>query len=260
MATTPRIGIIGGSGIERPGDGFIETVIPTPYGDALAWVGSGADTDVVFLSRHGVEHDVPPHRVNYRANIRALRELSVDRAIATFAVGGIANDIPPGAAVAIDQLIDLTSGRRNTFFDGVDGEDGGAMGLHHAPFTEPICSALREAIVATAPRHHLPIRPAGTYIAFNGPRFESAAEIRMSKLLGADVVGMTAMPEAALARELGIHYAGIAVSVNWAAGVQGPIRLDFGALESIRAKLLPLILDVLRTTIPVGCTCTETGE
>jgi 5'-methylthioadenosine phosphorylase len=238
----PRIGIIGGSGIERPEAGFTETVIDTPYGPALAWLGSGEHDDVVFLSRHGVEHDIPPHKINYRANIKALQMLGVDRAIATFAVGGISDDIPPGGVVALGDLIDLTSGRESTFFG------GGAEGLKHTPFSKAFSPVLREAIVTKAPDHGLPIRPTGTYICFNGPRFETAAEIRMSRLLGADVVGMTAMPEAVLARELEIHYGGIAVSVNWAAGIEASLQLDFSALESIRGKLLPLILDVLRTT------------
>lgn len=237
-----RIGIIGGSGVERPDHGFTETVVETPYGPALAWTGSGADSDVVFLSRHGVEHDIPPHRINYRANIKALQMLGVDRAIATFAVGGIADDIPPGGIVALDDAIDLTSGRESTFFD------GGASGLRHTPFSRAFSPALREGLVRLAPEHDLEIRPTGVYICFNGPRFETAAEIRMSRILGADVVGMTAMPEAILARELGIHYGGIAVSVNWAAGIESELTLDFGALESIRGKLLPLILAVLRTT------------
>ena len=237
-----RIGIIGGSGVERPEHGFTETEIETPHGRALAWLGSGEHADVVFLSRHGVEHDVPPHKVNYRANIRALQQLGVDRVIATFAVGGIADDIPPGGVVALSDLIDLTSGREFTFFG------GGDEGLRHTPFTEPFSPRLREAIVASGPGYGLSIRPHGTYICFNGPRFETAAEIRMSKVLGADVVGMTAMPEAILARELEIHYAGIAVSVNWAAGLKGLLQVDFGALEAIRGKLVPLMLDVLRTT------------
>lgn len=238
----PRIGIIGGSGVERPETGFTETVVDTPYGQALAWTGAGDHEDVVFLSRHGVEHDVPPHRVNYRANVKALQILGVDRVIASFAVGGIAEDIPPGGVVALDQLIDFTNGRESTFFD------GGESGLKHTPFTEPFSPQLREAIVAQGPAHGLAIRPTGTYLCTNGPRFETAAEIRMAKLMGVDVVGMTAMPEAILARELEIHYAGIAVSVNWAAGVKGPLQVDFGALESIRGTLLPLMLDVLRTT------------
>jgi 5'-methylthioadenosine phosphorylase len=239
---TQRIGIIGGSGIERPDEGFTETVVDTRYGRALTWIGSGADDDVVFLSRHGVEHDVPPHRVNYRANIAAFQQLSVDRVVATFAVGGIADDIPPGGVVALSDVIDLTSGREFTFFN------GGEEGHRHTPFTEPFSPRLREAIVAKATAHGLAIRNGGTYVCFNGPRFETAAEIRMSKLMGADVVGMTAMPEAILARELEIHYAGIAISVNWAAGIQGLLDVDFRALEAMRGKLLPLILDVLRTT------------
>ncbi|MEJ7901264.1 MAG: S-methyl-5'-thioinosine phosphorylase [Thermomicrobiales bacterium] len=237
-----RIGIIGGSGVERPEAGFTERVIETPYGPALAWIGADEHADVVFLSRHGVEHGLPPHRINYRANVKALQTLGVDRVIASFAVGGITEDIPPGGVVALDQIIDFTSGRDFTFFD------GGAAGLRHTPFTEPFSPRLREAIVARGTVHGLTIRPNGTYICTNGPRFETAAEIRMAKLMGADVVGMTAMPEAILARELEIHYAGIAVSVNWAAGIRGPLQVDFGALESIRGKLLPLLLDVLRTT------------
>lgn len=237
-----RIGIIGGSGVERPDEGFTETVVETPYGSALAWIGSGDASDVVFLSRHGVEHDIPPHRIKYRANIIALQMLGVDRAIATFAVGGIASDIPPGGVVALDDAIDFTSGRESTFFD------GGSSGVRHTPFSRAFSPALREGLVRLAPRHDLAIRPNGVYICFNGPRFETAAEIRMSRILGADVVGMTAMPEAILAREAGIHYGGIAVSVNWAAGIETALTLDFGALESIRGNLLPLILDVLRTT------------
>ena len=127
--------------------------------------------------------------------------------------------------------------------------------------TAKILSGYCEAIVARAPGHGLAIRPNGVYVCTNGPRFETAAEIRMAKLLGADVVGMTAMPEAILARELEIHYAGIAVSVNWAAGVMGPLQVDFGALESIRGKLLPLILDVLRTTdLDPGAWSRESGD
>ncbi len=239
---TSRIGIIGGSCVDRPEAGFTETVVETPYGKALTWIGAGDQADVIFLSRHGPEHDVPPHRVNYRANVKALQILGVDRMIASFAVGGIADNIPPGGIVALDQIIDLTSGRDLTFFDGRE------SGLRHAPFTEPFSPKLRAAIVARGVDHGLAIRPGGTYICFNGPRFETAAEIRMAKIMGADVVGMTAMPEAILARELEIHYAGIAVSVNWAAGIRGPLQVDFGALESIRGKLLPLMLDVLRTT------------
>lgn len=248
---TQRIGIIGGTGVERPDYGSGERIIETPYGRVRVWIGSDDANEVVFLSRHGVEHDIPPHRVNYRANIDALRRLDVDRVLATFAVGGIADDIPPGAAVAVDQLIDMTHGREFTFFD------GGARGLRHTPFTEPFCPSLRQGMLDRAAHHGVAIRPAGTYLCTNGPRFETAAEIRMYRQWGADVVGMTAMPEAALARELGIHYAGIAISVNWAAGINGPLELNLDAMNAMRSQLLPLMLDVLRTTDPRGCICSE---
>lgn len=258
---TQRFGIIGGTGVERPHAGSEERIIETRYGQARVWISSatgsatGVDDgiEVVFLSRHGVAHEIPPHRINARANIAALRELGVDRVLATFAVGGIADDTPPGAAVALDQLIDLTHGRDVTFFD------GGASELRHTPFTEPFCSSLRRGILERAGDHRLEVRPAGTYICTNGPRFETAAEVRMFRQWGADVVGMTAMPEAALARELGIHYAGIAISVNWAAGINGPLVLDLDALNAMRTRLLPLMLDVLRTTDPAGCSCVDTG-
>lgn len=255
---TQRIGIIGGTGVERPHAGAEERIIETPYGRTVVWIGSatggGRGNEAVFLSRHGVEHEIPPHRINARANIAALRQLGVDRVLATFAVGGIADDIPPGAAVALDQLIDLTHGRAFTFFD------GGASGLRHTPFTEPFCSSLRRKVLERSGHHGVEVRSAGTYVCTNGPRFETAAEVRMFRQWGADVVGMTAMPEAALARELGIHYAGIAVSVNWAPGIRGTLDLEIDALNAMRTRLLPLMLDVLHGTEPRECSCGDLAE
>jgi len=247
--STPRIGIVGGTGVELPGEGdntrnaFAESIVPTPFGDARVFLGEpdGPYTDVVFLSRHGANHDIPPHRVNYRANIFALHALGVRDVLASFAVGSIAEHIPPGGAVAIDQVIDFTHGREQTFFD------GGERGLFHVPFTEPFSRALRGQLIDLAPRFGLDLIPSGTYVCFNGPRFETAAEIRMFGQLGADVVGMTAMPEAVLAREIGLRYAGVAVSVNWAAGVRGALVLDMHALDGIRGRLFPLFLETLRT-------------
>jgi len=248
-----RYGIIGGTGVEMPGEGFTPQLVTTPFGEARVFIGEGAYADIVFLSRHGEHHDIPPHKVNFRANIWALRKLAVSHVLASFAVGSISEEIAPGSAVAIDQIIDFTHGREQTF------HDGGERGLYHVPFTEPICSSLRAAMIARAPTFGLDLRPQGTYVCFNGPRFETAAEIRMFGLMGAEVVGMTAMPEAALARELGIHYAGVAVSVNWAAGVRGPLVLDLAALDGIRGRLLPLFLDTLRAADqgPASCTCAE---
>ncbi len=248
---TQRTGIIGGTGVEHPLADADEHIIETPYGQARVWIDGESANEVVFLSRHGVEHDIPPHRINYRANIAALDQLGVTRVLATFAVGGIARDIPPGAAVAIDQVIDLTSGRDHTFFD------GDAREMQHTPFTEPFCPSLRQEVLEAAARHDIAIRPAGTYLCTNGPRFETAAEVTMFRQWGADVVGMTAMPEAALARELGMHYAGIAISVNWAAGINGALKLDLDALAAMRGQLLPLMLDVLCTPMSGPCPCTD---
>jgi 5'-deoxy-5'-methylthioadenosine phosphorylase len=243
-ASTPRIGIIGGTGVEMPdeGDHFAESLVPTPFGEARVFLGvpDGPFADVVFLSRHGANHDIPPHKVNYRANIFALHALGARDVLASFAVGSIAEHIPPGGAMAIDQIIDFTYGREHTFFD------GGELGLFHVPFTEPFSRALRGQIIDLAPRFGLNLIPSGTYVCCNGPRFETAAEIRMFGQLGADVVGMTAMPEAALAREIGLRYAGVAISVNWAAGVRGALVLDMAALEGIRGRLFPLFLETLR--------------
>lgn len=248
-----RFGIIGGTGIEMPGEGFVESTISTPFGEAHVFLGEGDYSDCVFLSRHGAHHNIPPHKVNYRANLFAMRTCGVNDVLASFAVGSISEDIAPGGAVAIDQIIDFTHGREQTFFD------GGERGVAHVPFTEPLCSSLRTRLIDLAPNFDLELRPTGTYVCFNGPRFETAAEINIFGRLGAEVVGMTAMPEAALARELGIHYAGVAVSVNWAAGVRGPLVLDFSALDGIRGQLLPLFLQTLRTPrqLDAPCTCAE---
>lgn len=240
---TTRIGIIGGTGVELPGEGFTESRVQTPFGEVRVFLGDPDSpyADVVFLSRHGANHDIPPHRVNYRANIFALHTLGVRDVLASFAVGSISESIPPGGAVAIDQIIDFTHGREHTFFD------GGERGLFHVPFTEPFSRALRGQLIDLATGFELDLIPSGTYVCFNGPRFETAAEIRMFGQLGADVVGMTAMPEAVLAREIGLRYAGVAVSVNWAAGVRGALVLDMQALDGIRGRLFPLFLETLRT-------------
>ena len=247
-----RAAIIAGSGVERPLPGYRRRLVDTPYGSAVAYVAG--DDDPIFLSRHGVEHDLPPHRINYRANMSALRQLGVTRVLATFTVGSIVEDIPPGGLVLVDQLLDFTSGRLATFFE------GGDAGLEHLDFTEPFCGSLRAQLLQAAVDARLEVRPGGTYVCTNGPRLETASEIRMYGLLGGHVVGMTAMPEAALAREARLHYAGLAVSVNWAAGLRGPVLIDREALAAVRGKLFPLFLATLRTASPEGCACRPQAE
>jgi 5'-methylthioadenosine phosphorylase len=246
-----RIAIIGGTGFDSlPGAIFREQTIQTPYGKARVYQGEGQNEDLFFLARHGVRHSVPPHRINYLANLKALEQLGVRRVLATFAVGSLRTSIPPLALVAIDQFIDFTHGRQHTFFE------GGAVGFAHTLMTNPLCSGLREALLRLASARRMNIIPAGTYICTNGPRLETAAEIRMYAQLGGDVVGMTGVPEIPLARELGLHYAAVAYSINYAAGLVGG-RMAFVStgLDELKANLIALFVETLHIPELPDCEC-----
>ncbi len=236
-----RTAIIGGTGFDRL-TGFELDLqdVATPYGSVPLYLGRGEAEGLVFLPRHGPEHTVPPHQINYRANLKALEILDVERVLATFAVGSLHLGIEPGALVVIDQFLDFTKGRVGTFFD------GGDSGLIHSLMTSPYCPALRAQLLARAPAHQLALVPEGTYACTNGPRFETAAEVQMLAQLGGDVVGMTGVPEAPLARELGLHYAAVALSINWGAGlVDEEVEIVRG-LEPKKKALIALFVDVLR--------------
>ena len=167
---------------------------------------------MVFLARHGYGHTIVPHEVNYRANVWALRQEGVDSIVSVASVGGIRNDIWPGTLVLPHQIIDYTWGRASTFFEGP------GQPVNHIDFTEPYSRALRERILKAAGALGERLMDGGVYAATQGPRLETAAEITRLERDGADLVGMTGMPEAALARELGLEYAAIAVVANYAAG------------------------------------------
>jgi 5'-methylthioinosine phosphorylase len=210
------LAILGGSGLSRFAEMEISRRDPvsTPYGepsDALTF-GSIRGKPALFLARHGSAHSVAPHEVNYRANIWALKQEKVEGIVAVAAVGGIRRDLGPGALLLPDQIIDYTWGRRSTFFE------GSADPVTHVDFTEPYSSGLRARILAAARACGERVVDGGVYAATQGPRLESAAEINRLERDGADVVGMTGMPEAALAREAGLDYAAIAVVANHAAG------------------------------------------
>lgn len=210
------LGIIGGSGLsrlaglERPRRHSVKT----PYGKPSCALTAGtiAGRNVIFLARHGDRHTIPPHEINYRANIWALRARGVKNVLAVFTVGGIGADLGPGALAAPDQLIDYTHGRKSTFFDRT------ARGVTHVDFTHPYCEVLRSRLLSAARAAGESIAAKGTYAATQGPRLETAAEIDRLERDGADMVGMTGMPEAGLAREAELCYAAIAVVVNAAAG------------------------------------------
>lgn len=209
------LAIIGGTGVYDPNilGETREQLIKTPYGEVTVRVGKFLDHEVAFISRHGPEHQLPPHRINYRANIWSLRHLGVERAIATAAAGSLNPDLHPGDLVMIDQFLDFTRGRTQTFFE------GGPDGVVHVDVTHPYCRQLRQALFSSGKKHQLPVCYRGTYVCTEGPRYETAAEIRMFRLLGGDLVGMTNVPEVVLARELGICYAAVAMVTNYAAGI-----------------------------------------
>ncbi len=220
------LAIIGGSGFQTLPGFEVESreLAATPYGQTSAALTKGRlhGMALVFLPRHGPDHGIPPHLINYRANLRALADAGVDRIIATAAVGGIGPEHGPLTLSVPDQIIDYTWGREQTFF--VGGEDGT---VDHVDMTEPFCDSLRGALLDAGRAAGLSIQAGGTCGVTQGPRLETAAEIRRMGRDGCDLVGMTAMPEAGLARELGLCYASLAFVVNWAAGKgRGPIGMD----------------------------------
>lgn len=240
------IAIIGGTGMTRLRDLEIlrSETLQTPYGEASAAlaIGSLHGREVVFLARHGDSHTIPPHRVNYRANLWALKHLGISRVISVCAVGGITQGAGPGAILIPDQIIDYTWGRAHTLFE--DDLDA----VTHIDFTEPYCEALRQQLLAAAGRAGINVLSKGTYGATQGPRLETAAEIDRMERDGCDIVGMTGMPEASLARELGLCYAACAVSANAAAGRgSGPITME--AIEAVLTGGMARVLQILEQFI-----------
>ena len=209
------LAIIGGSGLTRLSTLAVthRQVIRTPYGEPSAALvfGDLAGHRAVFLARHGHGHTIPPHRVNYRANVWALKQQGASAILAVASVGGIRGS-QPGDLVLPHQLIDYTWGRPSTFFDGDDQQ------VVHVDFTHPYSQRLRELCLQAAADGNIALDDGGVYGAVSGPRLETAAEIDRMDRDGATLVGMTGMPEAALARELGIDYASVCVVVNHAAG------------------------------------------
>jgi 5'-methylthioinosine phosphorylase len=237
------LAVIGGTGLENL-DGFVlrETHAPdTPCGAASAplLLGRVREREVVLLARHGRPHRIPPHRVNYRANISALRALGVDGILAVNAVGGIGASMHAGALAVPHDLIDYSWGRAHTFSDGAPGEP-----LLHVDFTEPFDGGLRRRLLAAAEAAGEAVVPFGVYGVAQGPRLETAAEIRRMARDGCDLVGMTAMPEAALAREAGIPYAMLCVVANPAAGLTAePVTLE--AMQAVLAGAMTRVQRVI---------------
>ncbi|GAB6182500.1 S-methyl-5'-thioadenosine phosphorylase [Thermodesulfovibrio hydrogeniphilus] len=238
-----KIGIIGGSGLSDTEISNEKISIQTPYGEPSCpyEVEDIGFTKTLFLKRHGLNHSIPPHKVNYRANIYGFKQLGIERIIGIFAVGSLNENIPPGSIVLPDQIIDFIQGmRKNTFY-----EEGKVV---HIDFTEPFCHEMRECFIKTAENLDIPIISNGTYICVNGPRLETAAEIKFYKSIGADIVGMTLMPEASLAREVEICYTAVAVVANYAAGISKKPLTVKEVVESMKASL-DVIKKIVKETI-----------
>jgi 5'-methylthioadenosine phosphorylase len=247
------LGIIGGSGLYKiEGITLRKTKkVKTTFGkpsDSYK-IGALSDREIVFLPRHGAKHSIPPHKVNYRANVWGFKELGVKRIIAISAVGGISPKVSPGAIVVPDQIIDMTSNREATFH-----EKDNAV---HVDFTEPYCPEMRRSIIGASKTKGIDIKASGTYVCVNGPRLETRAEIQFFSRIGADIVGMTAMPEAALVREVEICFGGISVVTNYAAGVKKrSLRAnEVGEVMKEAMGNLGALLEALLHTIPQERTC-----
>jgi len=220
-----KIAIIGGTGLASIQSLNItrREMVRTPYGEPSGPVTHGelCGYEVVFLPRHGHGHTIPPHAINYRANIWALKSIGIEHVLAIAAVGGIREDLTPGTIVVPDQIIDYTWSRSNTFFD------KGDAGVKHIDFTYPYCESMRQIAISAGKNAGIKVSDKGTYAVTQGPRLETAAEVDRLERDGADIIGMTGMPEAALAKELEICYACCAVIANRAAGRgEGEITLE----------------------------------
>ncbi len=256
----PALAVIGGTGVYDPGilENVREERVETRFGAAKVALGYYQGKEVAFLNRHGAGHSLPPHLVNYRANMEALRVLGVKRIVATAAVGSLNPLMGPGDFVLVDQFLDFTKQRQATFFE------GGERGVVHCDMTIPYCPHLREILFRVGVDLGLKLHQEGVYVCTEGPRFETAAEIRMFRMLGGDVVGMTSVPECVLAREAGMCYATVAMVTNMAAGISGERLTHSEVLEVMEANVSKLRQLLTASINCIGvepeCECQAIGQ
>lgn len=236
------LAIIGGSGFSDLPALAVEASrrVETPFGETSAPVVSGRldGAEVLFLPRHGIGHRLPPHLINYRANLWALRHLGAERVVGLAAVGGIGARFAPLALAVPHDLIDYTHGRAHSIYEGEQG------GLDHVDMTSPYCEDLRLALIRACAESGHPAVDEGVYGATQGPRLETTAEIARLERDGCDLVGMTGMPEAGIARELGLRYASLAFVVNWAAG-KGEGAITMAEIEAHLSECVGRVRRVL---------------
>ena len=253
MAAVTSLALIGGTGLTELQESAEYLDIGTPYGPPSAPIRVVASEPLrlLFLPRHGNPHRFPPHCVNYRANMWALREAGADHVLAVYAVGGLHEPFAPATLAAPDQLIDYSWGRQHTYSDSPD------VPLVHVDFTLPFAGPLRRALVAAGQRSGVRLLDGGCLGVFQGPRLESAAEIRRALRDGCDMAGMTALPEAGLARELGLDYAGLAVVSNWGAGVSDELLSEEDIAATLREPMrrVRMLVSALLEQLSAGGDC-----
>lgn len=234
------LGLIGGTGLDHWGTAAKSHDISNIYGQPSANLAEYhvGNVQVFFLPRHGEQHQIPPHAVNYRANIDAFRQLEVAGIVAVNAVGGISRQNSPGTLTVPDQLIDYTWGRAHTYSMTAGDQ------LQHAEFAGPFDGRLRSGLIKAAASAGVDVTDGGCVGVIQGPRLETAAEIKRFKRDGCDLVGMTTMPEAALAREAGLDYASLCINSNWAAGLEDePVTM--AAIEATLAEAMVRVRKLL---------------
>ncbi len=249
-----KIAIIGGSGVKESLSylGLESEIVHTPFGNAAIEIGNVDGNQVCFLARHGVNHVLPPHKINYHANIWALKKLGTEEILATTAVGSLNKFVRANELIVCDQFIDFTKNRTYSFFNGE------IKKVAHVDFTEPFCPTLRARLCKILQDLHFSYYPTGCYACMEGPRYESKAEVQMLSQLGAQVVGMTLIPEVLLAREAEICYVNCSVITNMGAGIS-PTPLTHAEVTAAMEKMNQKVLEIFKAFIdypePVPATC-----
>ncbi len=250
-----RIGIIGGSGTYRLPGATVRSIVDveTPYGPTSAPVTLAdlAGQSVAFLPRHGGDHSVPPQKINYRANLWALKSLGVEAVLSSSAVGGLRKGFGPETFVVTDQLIDRTWGRADTFFDGTVADGVVPAGVQHLPASEPFCPTLRSHLATALAAQNLPYVPQGTVVVINGPRFSTKAESAWYVTGGADIISMTQYPEPVLAAELNMGFANLAFVTDSDTGHDGSEPVTADAVFTRLKNAQHSVLAVLEATVAV---------
>jgi len=245
--------IIGGTGVYALSPESRNETVETQYGTVQVDIAKFGGKEIAFLARHGKGHSVPPHLINYRANMRALKELGVKYVYATAAVGSCNDRFAPGDMAVIKDFIDFTKTRSATFYE------GGSQGVAHVDMSDPYCENLRKKFYGMASRDGIDIKGDAVYVCTEGPRFETAHEIKMYRQLGGDVIGMTNVPEVVLAKELGMCYAAVGMVTNWCTGIKsGSIAMHDieGALAKSKDKVTGVFIRLLTGDLNQdNCSC-----